>query len=228
MKEPSFQPPKLSSVIGLWSGGFALVALIGVAMYSYNQREFEPHADHSNRFSPETHPGPVADESGQSSTPQSIQLPDTARRWFNTQLGTKFRMPEYAQASVTYQRHRLMEYQFKLPVESAEATITLQEWELDQDLNEHLMAYQRELAFHDKVSTSRDEVDFKAQNKFGQMAQLYGPVAAPLIFFVTDTTNVFIQGHFMFDHDPNLPRLKPMLDRAREDVWYMLETLKWE
>ena len=122
----------------------------------------------------------------------------------------------------------MVEYEFRLPVESAEATLTLQEWELQHNLDELLMRFQVDVAFHNKVSTGREEEDFQGEMKFGRMTELYGKVAVPLIFFVTDTSNVFIQGQLMFDNDPNLPRLRPMLDRTKKDVWHMLETLKWE
>jgi hypothetical protein len=56
---------------------------------------------------------------------------------------------------------------------------------------------------------------------------LSGPVASPLQFFATDSTNHFLRGSLYFDHSPNPDSLKPSLAHVEQDIIHLIESLAW-
>ncbi|MDA0303428.1 MAG: gliding motility lipoprotein GldD [Bacteroidetes bacterium] len=62
----------------------------------------------------------------------------------------------------------------------------------------------------------------------GLVFDLGGPVASPLQFFATDSTDHFLRGSLYFQHVPNPDSIGPALDYVRQDIVHMIETLQWK
>ena len=56
---------------------------------------------------------------------------------------------------------------------------------------------------------------------------LEGPVAAPIQFFVTDSTSNFMRGSLYFNHAPNPDSTAPVLERMEADIRRIMESLEW-
>jgi len=69
--------------------------------------------------------------------------------------------------------------------------------------------------------------DFPDHSVSGLLFRLSGPVASPVQFFATDSTDHFLRGSLYFDHSPNPDSLQPSLDHVEQDIVHLIETLAW-
>ena len=72
------------------------------------------------------------------------------------------------------------------------------------------------------------QFDFPENNVSGLLYELSGPVATPLQFVATDSTNHFLRGSLYFLHVPNPDSIAPALEHVTKDVVRLIETLKWK
>ena len=88
----------------------------------------------------------------------------------------------------------------------------------------HLMVFSHEL----KASGIETRAfDFPDHSVSGLLFRLSGPVASPVQFFATDSTDHFLRGSLYFDHSPNPDSLQPSLDHVEQDIVHLIETLAW-
>lgn len=86
------------------------------------------------------------------------------------------------------------------------------------------------LAFEHEVKATgikRSSIADFDNNLHGLIYDLKGHVASPLQFYVTDSTHHFLRASLYFDHRPNPDSLAPVQQWIRDDVLYLLETLRW-
>jgi hypothetical protein len=57
---------------------------------------------------------------------------------------------------------------------------------------------------------------------------LEGPVATPIQFFVTDSTDNFLRGSLYFDRAINSDSTAPVTDRLLRDIEQLMSTISWE
>ena len=76
-----------------------------------------------------------------------------------------------------------------------------------------------------KIKTERLVRD--SARVFGDLFDVDGDVASPMVFYLTDSTTHFLYGSLYFDVRPNADSLKPVTDRIREDVRRFANTLSW-
>ena len=62
---------------------------------------------------------------------------------------------------------------------------------------------------------------------FGNLFDVDGDVASPIVFYLTDSTSHFLYGSLYFDTRPNGDSLQPATDRIRSDVRHFAQTVKW-
>lgn len=62
---------------------------------------------------------------------------------------------------------------------------------------------------------------------FGNLFEVDGNVASPLVFYLTDSTDHFLYGSLYFDARPNGDSLAPVTDRIRNDLRHFAQTLTW-
>lgn len=88
----------------------------------------------------------------------------------------------------------------------------------------HEMVFQHE----QKASgISTQEFHFPDHAVSGLVFDLEGPVASPLQFYATDSSEHFLRGSLYFSHVPNPDSLRPSLLRVRDDVVQLIESLTW-
>jgi len=62
----------------------------------------------------------------------------------------------------------------------------------------------------------------------GVLYLLEGPVATPIQFFLTDSTEHFLRGSLYFDNRPNADSTAPVISRLIQDVEHLMKTVTWE
>ena len=75
----------------------------------------------------------------------------------------------------------------------------------------HQMVFSHEIK---ATGIRTQEFDFPEKDVSGVLYTLTGPVASPLQFFATDSTNRFLRGSLYFDHSPN-----PTASNHRSPTW---------
>lgn len=63
---------------------------------------------------------------------------------------------------------------------------------------------------------------------FGNLFEVNGDVASPMLFYLTDSTSNFLYGVLYFDTRPNADSLAPVTARIRSDIRHLAATLRWE
>lgn len=63
---------------------------------------------------------------------------------------------------------------------------------------------------------------------YGTMFNVDGNVASPMVFYMTDSVEHFLYGALYFQARPNADSLRPLVDRAREDLTQFAATLAWK
>ncbi|SDG50378.1 gliding motility lipoprotein GldD [Chitinophaga filiformis] len=61
----------------------------------------------------------------------------------------------------------------------------------------------------------------------GQFYDVGGNAASAKQFYATDSTKHFLRGALYFDATPNADSLAPVQQFLQQDMWHMVETLKW-
>ncbi|MCB0795510.1 MAG: gliding motility lipoprotein GldD [Flavobacteriales bacterium] len=62
---------------------------------------------------------------------------------------------------------------------------------------------------------------------FGTFFDVHGDVAAPMIFYLTDSSTHFLYGALYFNSRPNSDSIAPVADRIRADMRHFAATLHW-
>lgn len=75
----------------------------------------------------------------------------------------------------------------------------------------------------EEIAIHRDE-----QNVHGIAFDIAGPAASPFQFFLTDSTNNFLRGALYFDTEVRPDSLAPVIEYAKEDIFRIVESLRWE
>lgn len=83
---------------------------------------------------------------------------------------------------------------------------------------------------HEKKANgiSRIRVQNDEKNLYGVMYHIGGPVATPIQFFVTDSTDHFLRGSLYFNHAPNADSTAPVVNALLEDVERLMKSATWE
>ena len=75
---------------------------------------------------------------------------------------------------------------------------------------------------------SRIRVNEKETGLYGVLYHLGGPVATPIQFFVTDSTNHFVRGSLYFNTSVNSDSTLPVVSRLLFDTEHLMRTVKWK
>lgn len=79
-----------------------------------------------------------------------------------------------------------------------------------------------------KANYRDDFVIKKDNNVSGVLFNLSGPVASPLQFFLTDTTNHFFRGALYFENKVNPDSMDIVHEFIKEDINKMIESFSWK
>ncbi|HRZ43279.1 MAG TPA: hypothetical protein P5228_11325 [Bacteroidales bacterium] len=76
---------------------------------------------------------------------------------------------------------------------------------------------------------SKTPVIYPEHAVYGTLFNIRGKnVASACQFYVTDSLNHFLRGSLYFNASPDNDSLKPVVDFLKEDIDYMLKTLRWK
>jgi gliding motility-associated lipoprotein GldD len=79
-----------------------------------------------------------------------------------------------------------------------------------------------------KATAIYDSVFINKETKvFGTFFELQGNVASPFQFYLTDSTNIFMNGIIYFNSRPNYDSIKPVLNFVKEDLYRLMSTTQW-
>lgn len=82
---------------------------------------------------------------------------------------------------------------------------------------------------HNIKAYYRDEIklSFPEKNLYGLIFEIDGPVASPLQFYLTDSTNHFLRGSLYFNDVVNRDSIEPVYHFIRQDIEPMFESFSW-
>ncbi|MBT8231690.1 MAG: hypothetical protein KJN84_03605 [Bacteroidia bacterium] len=83
---------------------------------------------------------------------------------------------------------------------------------------------------HNVKASYRDEIKISnsANNVYGFLFQIDGPVASPTQFFLTDSTQHFVRGSLYFNDVVNRDSIAPVFAFLKKDLDIMLDTWVWK
>jgi gliding motility-associated lipoprotein GldD len=82
---------------------------------------------------------------------------------------------------------------------------------------------------HSSVASGRDDSLMRTPNGAeGYFFKLYGNTATASQFFLTDSTKHFLRGALYFDAAPNEDSLSIVNDFLKQDLFHLINTLKWK
>ena len=156
-----------------------------------------------------------------------LTLPDTATSAYTSSRGTSFRLPRHAKVELRTPPAQEEGCWYNLAFPRFQARIHCTEREVGTDFHQ-LMKDAQSLVFgHESAATGIRRQSFELPGKSGMIFLLEGPVATPLQFYITDSTQHFMRGSLYFNHRPNPDSTAPVLDRMEADVRKLMETLRW-
>ena len=82
---------------------------------------------------------------------------------------------------------------------------------------------------HNSKAEYREEIRIANANGVnGLLFKLEGPVASPINFFLTDTTNHFVRASLYFNSAVDPDSIAPVLDFVSTDIYKIMETFEWK
>lgn len=156
-----------------------------------------------------------------------IALPDTSSTRYTSPCGTSYRLPNHAKVELKATPTGEAGCWYNLAFPRFNARLHCTEVPVAGRLPELLHDAQDLVFGHEVAAAGIRRHALNEPGKSGMLYLLEGPVAAPLQFFVTDSTERFVRGSLYFAHQPNPDSTAPVLERMEADVRRLMETLTW-
>ncbi len=158
-----------------------------------------------------------------------IDLPEKHYRQFDTTFPYSFEYPVYAIISPdTYSKRE--PYWINIDYPAYKGRLYLSYKKVNNNIDDyfedsHKMAYKH----IPKAIAINENIIYDDKNKiFGMTFTIEGKDAAsPFQFYVTDSTANFLRGALYFNIRPNNDSLAPVIDFIKDDIKYMISTLRW-
>jgi gliding motility-associated lipoprotein GldD len=117
-----------------------------------------------------------------------------------------------------------------LVLEQFNATLFLTYIKIDTNLMYNI-EYSRKLAYNHSIKA--DAIEEKvilnpANNTYGMQYKIVGNAATNYQFYVTDSSDHFLNGALYFNVAPNYDSIKPTLNFIMEDIDHLIETIDWK
>ena len=147
--------------------------------------------------------------------------------------GFSFLKPEYAQVekdSLFFEEKSDHPCWFDVNFDDFNATIYCSFYEINENHSLDSLIYDS-FALVGKHSSKAQFIEEKSielkGNGGGLLFKLSGPVASPIQFFLTDSTNNFIRGALYFNNKVNLDSMVVIYDFVNDDIEKMLDSFAW-
>ena len=159
-----------------------------------------------------------------------ISLPDESFRSVKITCGLGLDKPENATVEIVNSEKSGDACWFNLNFKDLNARLHCTQVEVNDNLI-NLMEDAQEMVFsHDMKANgiSRIRVSEPEKNLNGVLYHIGGPVATPVQFFVTDSSNYFLRGSLYFNHKPNSDSTAPVVRRMLSDIEHIMRSISWE
>ena len=159
-----------------------------------------------------------------------ISLPEESFRSVKITCGLGLDKPENATVEIVDSEKSGDACWFNLNFKDLNARLHCTQVEVHDNLID-LMEDAQEMVFsHDMKANgiSRIRVSEPEKNLNGVLYHIGGPVATPVQFFVTDSSNYFLRGSLYFNHKPNPDSTAPVVRRMLSDVEHIMRSISWE
>ena len=111
-------------------------------------------------------------------------------------------------------------------------SIVLSDVELENlsSFEESLQNFYMFLEPHRKKSNQISIKEFRSadNNRFAKVFEMRGPVASPLQFYVTDSTNHFLFGSMNIMEKSDYDSIYPSIMYVKNDIFSIIESVNWE
>lgn len=160
-----------------------------------------------------------------------IELPEINYIKSNGLCGPEFEIPVYSVVeNVKSSKNDVCWYNIRFPSFNARLHCTDVVLEdnlgvLIQDAQELVFSHDHKANGISRTRVINEQTDGGAR---GVLYHLEGPVATPIQFFVTDSTEHFLRGSLYFDNTPNPDSTAPILARLLSDVEHFMRTVSWK
>ncbi|HMP28171.1 MAG TPA: gliding motility protein GldD [Saprospiraceae bacterium] len=153
----------------------------------------------------------------------------------NEECGFSFSYPDYlvyGRDSVRFEEHFRYPCWFDLTTQQLNTTIHFSYLNMksQKDLDTHINDAFKLADEHNIKATARKEniIENSEENVFGLLFEFDGDVAAPLQFFVTDSSKHFLRASLYFNDKVNQDSTKIIYDFIKEDIENLIRTLRWK
>ena len=156
-----------------------------------------------------------------------IDLPAQEYTAWNVEAPFAAEVPVYAKVRPNRQEPNVRWYDLVFPYQRATVHLT---WsrvgnDLDQLIEDAHTFKDKHGA---KAARIRSERLLRPEDRvFGNLFEVDGDAASPMVFYLTDSTDHFLYGALYFNSRPNADSLAPVTDRIRQDIRHMVGTLQW-
>ncbi|MGY8917046.1 MAG: gliding motility lipoprotein GldD [Flavobacteriales bacterium] len=162
-----------------------------------------------------------------------ISLPDIEFRLDTTSCGSRFELPVYSHIEAVKSDKSGKACWFNIRFSEFNARLYCTDVPVKNNL-ESLMNDAQELVFsHDMKASGISRIrvgglETSENRTTGVLYHLEGPVATPIQFFVTDSTNNFLRGSLYFDQVINADSTAPITERLLSDIEQLISTISWD
>ena len=159
-----------------------------------------------------------------------IELPEEAFSKTSVECGLTIDKPDYSKLEIVESDKSGDACWFNLRFSNFNARLHCTQVEIHDNLID-LMEDAQEMVFsHDIKSNgiSRIRIIEKERKTNGVLYHIGGPVATPIQFFVTDSTDHFIRGSLYFNHAPNPDSTAPVVVKMMGDIERVMRSISWE
>lgn len=162
-----------------------------------------------------------------------IDLPDKEYQIFDTTYPYQFAYPVYGIISEDPQdeTHNLLRrFNINYPAMNATLHMTyvpLEKLSLDTVIDDAAGFVYKHVSKATQIS--KTQIRYPENSVYGTLFNIRGKnVASACQFYVTDSLHHFLRGSLYFNTSPDNDSLKPVVDYLKEDIEYMLKTLRWK
>jgi gliding motility-associated lipoprotein GldD len=95
----------------------------------------------------------------------------------------------------------------------------------------HYVNYANDKVDEHKIKATgivRENIIHAEKRVYGTFFKLEGDVATPFQFYLTDSTNRFVNGVVYFNSVPNYDSLRPTLNYLEQDLYHLFNTFEWK
>ena len=147
-----------------------------------------------------------------------ITLPDTTSARYTSPCNTTYRVPSHAKVEVRSAPQGEAGCWYNLVFPRFNARVHCTERPVGNALPKLIQDAQSLVFGHEVAAAGIRRHALDLPEKSGMIYVLEGPVAAPIQFFVTDSTSHFMRGSLYFNHVPNPDSTAPVLERMEADI----------